>query len=878
MRLHSIRMINSGNFSFANLLLDADSVQLAGRNNKGKTSLLWSLLLLFVVDRKRATHPDYQQKESLHFYFNHPNKSYIIFEGFDEKQGYFYMLLRRDTDTIKYYFVKKKFEENFLIKDNKVLSFQEVKENPLTGIESPLKDISEILAKVITSKTNDIGFLRLVNKTNSRRFSQLYRHLFYVSKNEDDILKNGILVVLGLQDEKLDFGKELGHDEQAKWGKEERELKGLRAVKAQLEPLKEKRNAIGEAKVTLKSILVPYEDINFKSIIEQAKKDRVSKEEEINTLKQDAHSVQELINDETTKEKSFIKTVAQTESDLKQKKKKLENSISYGEAVWVQQELNNATIQRDSIKVILDGLATVSSKEEIDRKLKKTQRELEETEKYITDNANLLLMNISDSEEDLALANALLSEEVKVLHKDNILSSMEPLSSTQFTFNGSNINIESIVPRELPTIEEKKTLLVELKTTLSTLTRMDEQYHQKEELQKEYNAAEIAVNTATNKLTEISHIPKYQEKIAILEERLKQENIILSNYPKQIEILEKKKKKLIDTSIDIANSFEATNKFTREVQTFFADYDSILRKLSINTPASKILPIEELSSLIKKTGSTLNTANDTLVKKEQALEDNISFTKDALRGVSLQGDTPDAFISFLEEKCYGIEEAEENFSAMVSASFNLLFQRVKSFLRQIDTVKTYTHSINRTISKYTISDLSNVQINIDINVEQVNRLKQINSEEVEYSLFNDEEEMIGGDDFFLEYIGKEKVFHLSDLFNITTQREKNKVKEDSKQSNGTERMLHVMLLLILMREMIHKEDTIPFLIDEVMDIDVQNQSQLLSFFKELNLLPISASPHVAHEFDKVYHIEEINSKSYLNTNTATWKVGENTDV
>jgi len=78
-----------------------------------------------------------------------------------------------------------------------------------------------------------------------------------------------------------------------------------------------------------------------------------------------------------------------------------------------------------------------------------------------------------------------------------------------------------------------------------------------------------------------------------------------------------------------------------------------------------------------------------------------------------------------------------------------------------------------------------------------------------------------------------------------------------------------------MREMINKEDTIPFLIDEVMDIDAPNQVQLLSFFKELNLLPISASPHVAHEFDKVYHIEEINGKSYLDNSTATWKEKEN---
>ena len=586
--------------------------------------------------------------------------------------------------------------------------------------------------------------------------------------------------------------------------------------------------------------------------------------------------MQILIEKETEKEKSFIKTVAQTESDLNQEKSKLEKSISYGDTVWVKQELNNATEKRDSIKVVLDGLSAVSSKDEIDRKLKQTQRELEATENYIKNNANLLIMNISDSEEDIALADALLSEEVKALHKDNILSPMGTLTPAKFSFNGSDINIIGIVPRELPTIQEKETLLEELRITLSNQKSMSEQYHKKEKLEKDYEEAKVAVNIATNKLIEISQIPKYEEKIAVLAGQFEQENITLSNYPKQIKVMRERKSKLLDDAKDIADSFGTTEALISQISIFSLEYITASKKVSLNTPASKILSIEEVSSAIKRTGNSLSEANDTLIRKEQALEDNISFTKDVLRGVSIEGDTPDTFISFLEDKCYGVEEAEENFSAMVSASFNLLYQRVKSFLDQLDAVKTYTHRMNRTISKYTISDLSNVQINIDINMKQFDILKQINSDEVEYSLFSDEEEMIGGDDFFLEYIGKEKVFHLSDLFSINTQREKNKIKEDSKQSNGTERMLHVMLLLILMREMINKEDTIPFLIDEVMDIDVQNQAQLLSFFKELNLLPISASPHVAHEFDKVYHIEEINSKSYLDTNTATWKVGEET--
>jgi len=171
MKLTTIRMINSGNYSIANLKLDADSIQIAGRNNKGKTSLLWTLLFLFVVDRKKTTHKDYGSEESLNFYFRNPESSYIIFEGFDENQGYFYMLLKRDGKNVKYYFVKKEFKEEFLIEENgQIKKFTKVMENPNTGLGKPLKDVSEILAKVITSRKNEVGFLRLEKDISSRRF------------------------------------------------------------------------------------------------------------------------------------------------------------------------------------------------------------------------------------------------------------------------------------------------------------------------------------------------------------------------------------------------------------------------------------------------------------------------------------------------------------------------------------------------------------------------------------------------------------------------------------------------------------------------------------------------------------------------------------
>lgn len=873
MRLYNIRMINSGNFSLANLLLDSDSIQLAGRNNRGKTSLLWTLLMLFVVDRKQATHPDYQLKESLHFYFRDPEKSYIVFEGFDEKQGYFYMLLKREDDSIKYYFVKSKFKEEFLINNGEVLSFQEVLENPLTGLSAPLKDISEILAKTITSKRGEVGFLRLANSKNSKRFSELYKHLFRVSKNDTDLLKNGILVVLGIKDEKIDFGNEIGHSERIKWEKEKREIEGLKKVKAQLDAIKEKRNNLEKVKVKVKSEVVKYEHIDFKTIIEKTTQDKQKKYDDIEIINKKLKLLDQQKSMETENKEKSLQTLAQLNLLLSQTTIKYNDALTYGEEVWIRQEIQNATIERDNINTLIKNLDTVTSIEEVEIKLKKAEKKYSQVKQYLDNQTDLLLMNISDTKEGIALANTLLSDEVKTLDKKTILKKESSHSNNTFSFNDSLIDISSLTIHEIPTREEKEKELEEILIQINSLKEMEKTYNKKEELQQKYQKADKKVDSAKNRLQEVENINKYKKEISKLEIDIQQEKEKQHEVKEKIKILEGQESTLNAEIKEIKDSFQDIDHQKNKVAEFYLLYNSTCKDISFSSLENEVMSLQDTFNKTQNSLSILNTISSEFNNKQFELEQSIIFAKDQLRGIEINSDEPDEFISLLDEKCYGLDIAEKEFKEMVKASFHLFFQRIKRFLGELDTVETYIHQINKIISNYSISDLSNVKIIMDKNENQINILKSINSDMIDIHLPFDEfnKDMTDPNDFFNDYIRKEKIINISDLFTINIEREKNNKKEASKQSNGTERMLHVMLLLILMREMINKEDTIPFLIDEVMDIDSPNQAQLLAFFKQLNLLPISASPYVAHEFDKVYRIEEINGKSYLDNSTATWK-------
>ena len=325
MKLHAIQMINAGNFIHANLTLDEKSIQLAGRNNKGKTSLLWTLLYLFVVDRKKTLHPDYSFKETLNFYFRSQEKSFIVYEGFDEKKGYFYMLLKRDGDTIKYYFAKKKFSIDFVVKDGKVLSFKEVLGNPETGITTPLKDINEILARVISSKKGDIGFLRLESsKGGSRRFPELYKHLFRSSRNDSDILKNGIMVALGNKEERIDFKNDIGHDERIKWERELREINKLKNIHNTLEKIKGHRKEFEEARTELKIEVVQYGSLNIEVFLQEIKASISKIEENTPRLKKRSNRLSRYLGRKEQNQRILIRESGKLSKEIETLERKIE--------------------------------------------------------------------------------------------------------------------------------------------------------------------------------------------------------------------------------------------------------------------------------------------------------------------------------------------------------------------------------------------------------------------------------------------------------------------------------------------------------------------------------------------------------------------------
>ncbi|MFZ4101980.1 MAG: AAA family ATPase, partial [Sphingobacterium thalpophilum] len=103
--LHRVAVLNSKVYGKAEIKMDdCDSLQLVGPNNIGKSTLIYALNFLFIIDGNKMSFSGQRKgdKETIHHYFPTPNQSYIIFEIF--KSAYYCILVKRDSDGELEYF------------------------------------------------------------------------------------------------------------------------------------------------------------------------------------------------------------------------------------------------------------------------------------------------------------------------------------------------------------------------------------------------------------------------------------------------------------------------------------------------------------------------------------------------------------------------------------------------------------------------------------------------------------------------------------------------------------------------------------------------------------------------------------------------------
>jgi energy-coupling factor transporter ATP-binding protein EcfA2 len=201
--LTSLTILNSKVYGKAEIRLnDCDSLQLVGPNNIGKSTLIYALNFLFIIDGNKMTFSGQRRgdKETLHHYFPNPNQSYIVFEIF--KKSYYCIIVKRNGDSdLEYYQFNSEYKEHYFVnEDKRLLKFDEVQEAlAKDGLTlSQFKDKREVFNTVYQRGKRNQGVVWLDDNVKSEglsnNFSRIYRYLINTKLITNKNLKEALIV------------------------------------------------------------------------------------------------------------------------------------------------------------------------------------------------------------------------------------------------------------------------------------------------------------------------------------------------------------------------------------------------------------------------------------------------------------------------------------------------------------------------------------------------------------------------------------------------------------------------------------------------------------------------------------------------------------
>lgn len=882
MRVDKIIIINGERHGKVELSLSSSSTQITGSNNRGKTSILNALQFLFVVDLRKMK-LEHSPKKTVKFYFPNAEQSYMVFEGFHNKQGYFYLLLKRKKDKIEYYYGSKKFEMSFLINNGVVNPFNEVKLNHfINGISlTPFQNIDQVLAAVFGKESgkndNKLSFLKLQDKTMSpRKFSKLYSNFFLNAGADNDLLKEGILISSGKENTNVDYSNE-DCDQLKSWKKSKRELEKIIPLQTKEESIREYSAKHETEKDNFFSSLRRlylytsfYEDFKTKREALILRKSNLSKDYEKCILDKNN------LHNESIGKKNDIKHLMSNIEDLNAE---IESIEAYDSKAWLEQALKNFNETLFKKTKILNEISNVENLNTLSNELDRTKNKIKSIDNQIRNNEDLLIHNVGQNKEDKEKLNAIFSNEVIQLHKSKIINNnKDSIDMSSLNIGGLTVDLSAIAPKKITTIKELKEEESVLKRRSDELEETLAAAQKKKELENEIKNLEAEIFKIRRQLEKQEELPALKrsfhlknEEISALEEFCKTAEKELERKKEKERVAAQQLALLKEKSALYENIILALENCT----TYLNNYDKNIYQ-DVN---SKRVEIEDEEKYLKALN---NQFEDTKRAKEKAsearaiYEDIINSIRREVKG--FEGyDIADnkKFLEWLSNQTSSIERKKIQIKELGTAVVSIFKKQNEQLLDALDDIKRVVkNEINHKISKYQISNLENVKLHIVENREYTDMLKH--AVQGKTNLIDLMEETFTSNDsdanLLHEFIRKESKLDIKDLFTIETSYEINGKSASDGQSNGTTKIIKVFILLIFLRAMIHKDFTIPFAIDELSDIDLTNQTELFVFLKENNMHPISASPILSPLIDKAYRLEtNSKGKTLLNQNTIDYK-------
>jgi len=866
--LTRVIVLNSKVYGKAEVRLDdCDSLQLVGPNNIGKSTLIYALNFLFIIDGQKMSFSGNRKgdKETIHHYFPNHNQSYIVFEVF--KKSYYCILVKRDADSnLEYYRYESEYKEEIFVGDDKrLLKFEEVKEKiAASGITlEQFKDKREVFQFVYQrgKRNNAVVWLddSVRSEGISNNFSRIYRYLINTKLITNKNLKEALIVADNRENEVLNFSQKNKKDI-LDLKRINNEIRNLKSVKNEFDEFRELVSQYNAKSRILGELYFAFNK-SYNHTLPDLQVQLHDKDKAIGRLNTE-------INEELIPQKADLDRkiggkdaeIAARSSVLAERDAELKEIDSFDPINILNEQLANLDLQRKTIesRITMAELQKLNS-QQIENKIVRTTDQIARVEMQVKNYSNLLINKISGSVENRKLLNSILSEQVSSLPGDQVLKQIHKITQTLSIFDGQIDISKNIVIKDFSNVEELKEQLASLKeeraqmeSLLKVVKDMEASQNELKELGEKIEAVKIKINLIKGKPQLVKQIDRLKGEI---NELMSQKEHYETAQKQIAKTIARKSNELRDLLDDKQKRQERINRLIEmkhEIDELALAGDEYETNESLDQLFNKI-------KLNWQDRITLKSNKDHLFEK---LRDKLQSTF---------ADEND-FIKYVEEEVALIEDKERSIQSLLESISTQFANPAYTLLKRYEEFKEFIYNkFNSKLSQTRISDIESLTIELMDNkrlVDEVKKISQIQQVSGQLMFEFDNSENLKVLDHYLE-TGAQIEF--DDLFDITlhlSRKGSTKQVDLSQQieSDGTDKMIRLVIIMNIINRLAvaDHENRIALFIDEVATIDKQNRPELVRFCKEHFFIPIFAAPDAVPGFGKYYFIFRSAGKININ--------------
>jgi len=857
--LKRIVILNSATYGKAIVRLDdCDSIQLAGPNRVGKSTFIFTLNFLFIIDGKKMTFVGDKtgDKETIHHYFPSPINSYIVFEIF--KHRYYCILIKRNNDgELEYYKFDHEYRDEFFIKTEgskqTILKFEDFQQKLLESAVTlqSFKDKREVFNFVYQRgrKNNGVVWLEdnVMTDGLSNNFSKIYRYLINSKLITNPALKDALIIADNRDKEVLTFSQKNKKDisDLLRVNDEIKILSGIQNEFFQFREVvslyKAKRNILSELVYAFNQQYSPtFTEVEFQF---QKKKKEISDttielSETLNPKKQ------QLDRDIGGKGKELELNQGQ-QTELQ---KQIKEINSFEGIDFLKQTFANLDDKRKGIETKITNIQTRGlSVKQIELKISSLENAVIRIDKQITSYSSQLIHKITDKQEHKEILNYILSSDFSASVTETIEKKIKKIDSLMVLFDGELKLKAELKKKEIPSLEV-------LKEELQSTKKEKEDYDKLLPVAKDLDAATDELNIVNKSIKEVNEKirkteekPSIEKKLADLIAAFKQTTIDKETLEKDLKILSEEITRKTDSIKLLTEDKDRLDSRVKELRNWKEEVEGIPFEPKEN---QSIEPLKAIYSKIK----LHNTERENLKSTK-----DLTFEKLKNKVKSTEADE-EKFVSFIEDEIACLTDKQKSVETILQAISTQFANPAHLIVKRYGEFKEFVYNkFNSKLSKTSISDIEALRIVLNENTKVLSDLKKISSIEefsAQTSIDYDKDENLK---VLNAYLDSGKKIEFSELFDIELRltiggKEKILDLEKQDESTGTDIMIRLVIIMSLINRLAisDKENKITIGIDEIARIDGKNRVQLFKFCKEHNFIPVCTSTEetILDGFDK----------------------------